>query len=57
MEQMEHFPGMESDGSQALVAHASNPSYSGGRDQEDHGWKPDRAIVWETLSWKTLHKK
>jgi hypothetical protein len=22
------------------VAHACNPSYSGGRDQEDHGWKP-----------------
>jgi hypothetical protein len=25
--------------SQALVAHACNPSYSGGRDQEDHGSK------------------
>jgi hypothetical protein len=24
----------------ALVAHACNPSYSGGRDQEDHGSKP-----------------
>jgi hypothetical protein len=24
----------------ALVAHAYNPSYSGGRDQEDHGSKP-----------------
>jgi hypothetical protein len=22
------------------VAHACNPSYSGGRDQEDHGSKP-----------------
>jgi hypothetical protein len=22
------------------VAHAYNPSYSGGRDQEDHGWRP-----------------
>jgi hypothetical protein len=22
------------------LAHACNPSYSGGRDQEDHGWKP-----------------
>jgi hypothetical protein len=22
------------------VAHACNPSYSGGRDQEDHHWKP-----------------
>jgi hypothetical protein len=27
-------------GSQALVAHACNSSYSGGRDQEDHGSKP-----------------
>jgi hypothetical protein len=25
---------------QAPVAHAYNPSYSGGRDQEDHGSKP-----------------
>jgi hypothetical protein len=25
--------------SQALVAHACNPSYSGGRDQEDHSSK------------------
>jgi hypothetical protein len=23
-----------------LVAHTCNPSYSGGRDQEDHGSKP-----------------
>jgi hypothetical protein len=29
--------------SQAPVAHACNPSYSEGRDQEDHGWKPPRA--------------
>jgi hypothetical protein len=27
----------------ALVAHACNLSYSGGRDQEDHGLKPDQA--------------
>jgi hypothetical protein len=26
--------------SQMLVAHAYNPSYSGGRDQEDHDSKP-----------------
>jgi hypothetical protein len=26
--------------SQALVAHACNPRYSGGRDQEDHDLKP-----------------
>jgi hypothetical protein len=25
--------------SRVLVAHAYNPSYSGGRDQEDHGLK------------------
>jgi hypothetical protein len=25
---------------QALVAHTYNPSYSRGRDQEDHGSKP-----------------
>jgi hypothetical protein len=25
------------------VADACNPSYSGGRDQEDHGLKPARA--------------
>jgi hypothetical protein len=26
--------------SQMLVAHACNPSYSGGRDQDDHGVQP-----------------
>jgi hypothetical protein len=26
--------------SQELVAHTCNPSYSGSRDQKDHGWKP-----------------
>jgi hypothetical protein len=29
--------------SQALVAHICNPSYSGGKDQEDCGSKPDQA--------------
>jgi hypothetical protein len=29
--------------SAALVAHACNPSYSEGRDQEDRGLKPDWA--------------
>jgi hypothetical protein len=29
--------------SQAPVAHACNPSYSEGRDQEDHGLKPAQA--------------
>jgi hypothetical protein len=28
---------------QVLVAHACNPSYSGGRDQEDRGSKSARA--------------
>jgi hypothetical protein len=28
---------------QVPVAHAYNPSYEGGRDQEDHGLKPARA--------------
>jgi hypothetical protein len=28
----------------ASVAHASNPSYSGGRDQENSGSKPDWEI-------------
>jgi hypothetical protein len=36
--------------SQVLVAHGCNPSYSGGRDQEDHGSKP-RSLK------KILHKK
>jgi hypothetical protein len=26
-----------------LVAHTCNPSYSGGRDQQDRGSKPDQA--------------
>jgi hypothetical protein len=26
-----------------MPAHAYNPSYSGGRDQEDHGSKPGQA--------------
>jgi hypothetical protein len=29
--------------SQALVVHTCNPSYSGGRDQEDHSSKPAQA--------------
>jgi hypothetical protein len=29
--------------SQALVTHACNPSYSGGRDQKDHSSKPTQA--------------
>jgi hypothetical protein len=37
-------------GCQALVAH--NPSYSGGRNQEDHGSKPVGEIGHETVSQK-----
>jgi hypothetical protein len=36
----------------ALVAHACNPSYSGGRDQEDRGSKP----VWANSSWDPISK-
>jgi hypothetical protein len=31
------------DHSRVLVAHACNPSYSGGRDQEDHSLKSAQA--------------
>jgi hypothetical protein len=33
-----------------LVAHAYNPSYSGGRGQEDHDLKPAQANSPQTLS-------
>jgi hypothetical protein len=36
----------------APVAHTCNPSYSGGRYEEDRGSKPSRQIVHETLSRK-----
>jgi hypothetical protein len=35
------------------VAHAYNPSYSGGRDQEDHDLKP----VWANSSQDPVSKK
>jgi hypothetical protein len=35
------------------VAHAYNPSYSGSRDQEDHGSKP----AWENNLWDTTSEK
>jgi hypothetical protein len=35
------------------VAHAYNPSYTGGRDQEDRGSKPD----WANSSWDPILKK
>jgi hypothetical protein len=37
----------------ALVAHACNPSYSGGRDQEDHSSKP----AWASISARPYIKK
>jgi hypothetical protein len=43
---------------QALVAHAYNPSYSGGSDQEDHGSKPAWAnSLWDPISTKPITKK
>jgi hypothetical protein len=44
-------------GSGALVAHACNPSYSGGTDQEDRSLKPAQANSHETLSRKIHHTK
>jgi hypothetical protein len=35
---------------QVLVVHTCNPSYSGGRDQEDGSLKPAWEIVCKTLS-------
>jgi hypothetical protein len=41
------------DASLSLVAHACNPSYSGGRNQEDHGFK----LAWANSSRLYLGKK
>jgi hypothetical protein len=38
------------------VAHACNPSYSGGRDQEDHSSKPANSLQDPTLT-KPITKK
>jgi hypothetical protein len=39
------------------MGHACNPSYSGGRDQENHGLKPARASSsWDPIL-KNHHKK
>jgi hypothetical protein len=43
--------------SRALVAHACNPSYLEGRDQEDHGSKPARAKSSQDPILKKHHKK
>jgi hypothetical protein len=42
---------------QALVAHACNPSYSGGRDQEEHSLKPGKYLVRPYLKKKKITKK
>jgi hypothetical protein len=39
------------------VTNTFDPSYSGGRDQEDTSSKPVQANILETLSQKTRHKK
>jgi hypothetical protein len=40
------------------VAHTCNPSYSGGRDQEDHGSKPAQAnSLQDPILKKTHHKE
>jgi hypothetical protein len=45
-------------GSQVPVAHACNLSYSGDRDQEDHGSKPAQAnSSQDPILRKTIHKK
>jgi hypothetical protein len=42
---------------QMPVAHASNTSYSGGRDQEDHSWKPALANTFsDPISKETFNK-
>jgi hypothetical protein len=42
--------------SQVLVVHACNPTYSGGRDQEDCGLKPVQANSSQDPISKNLHK-
>jgi hypothetical protein len=37
---MEYYSSIKKNESWAPVVHACNPSYSRGKDQEDHGWKP-----------------
>jgi hypothetical protein len=40
------------------VAHTHNPSYSGGRDQGDHGSKPAWAnSVWDPISKNPSQKR
>jgi hypothetical protein len=53
MSLLNYFPLLEDNYCQALVAHAYNPRYSGGRDQEDHGSK----LAWANSSWDPILKK
>jgi hypothetical protein len=39
------------------VAHTYNPSYSGGRDQEDHGLKPAQANTSQDPILKKIYPK
>jgi hypothetical protein len=39
------------------VAHICNPSYSGGRDQENHSWRLARANTSRDCLYNTQHKK
>jgi hypothetical protein len=39
------------------VAHTCNPSYSGGKDQEDHSWKPALANSSRDLILKKTFRK
>jgi ribosomal protein L44E len=39
------------------VAHTCNPSYSGGRDQEDHGLKSAMANSWQDPTSKNWSEK
>jgi hypothetical protein len=39
------------------VAHACNPGYSGGRNQEDQGWKPALANTLRPYLRKKITKK
>jgi hypothetical protein len=47
---------LEVSGSLVLVAHTCNPSYSGGRDQEDHSSKPAIGSQ-DPIFKKPFHKK
>jgi hypothetical protein len=57
MKKMRHDSIRNPKNSKVPVAHACNPSYSGGRDQEDWGSKPARANrLWDPISKKPSQK-